>query len=250
MYRFIAFILSAYLFSTLCSCTTQNLFTKQVKRPATLVDSVFAYVPDYQYTIRTDDKISISVWDHAELSVGSLFDIYNSNEVYGKWLQVDANGNISAPKIGDTRLQGLTVVQAEELLKNTYKKWIVNPIIKVKVLNKEITILGELRTPGKYSMEKDNYTLLDIIGKAGDFDLYANKKNVQIIRMVNGQPKEVTVDLTDYNGLAAANIQVHPDDIIYVPSRKGKHWDKRAGSTLVPIASAVSSLALVAKFIF
>lgn len=199
----------------------------------------------YQYTLSKDDKVSISVWDHDDLSVGSLYGIYNSNEVYGKWLMVDAKGEIAVPKIGNIYVQGLSVLQVEEKLKTEYKKWIVNPIVELKVLNKEVTIVGELKTPGKYLLEKENNTLIELIGKAGDFDFYADKKKVQLIRKERGQTKNIVIDLTTSKGFALAQMNVQPGDVIYVPSRKGKHWDKRAASTIVPIATVISTVVLV-----
>lgn len=228
----------ALLSFTLMSCATQNLF---VGKPVAenLSDT------GYQYTLSKDDKVSISVWDHDDLSVGSLYGIYNSNEVYGKWLMVDAKGEIPVPKIGNIYVQGLTVLQAEEKLKAEYKKWIVNPIVELKVLNKEVTIVGELKTPGKYLLEKENNTLIELIGKAGDFDFYADKKKVQLIRKEKGVTKNIIIDLTTSKGFALAQMNVQPGDVIYVPSRKGKHWDKRAGSTIVPIATVISTVVLV-----
>jgi len=240
----IAACASILLFS---SCATQNLVTMQPKEAdnARIDTTVFKYDPDYQYTLQRDDKINISVWDNDDLSVGSTYGIYNSNEVYGKWLMIDANGNVTVPKLGDVNLAGLTIPQAKQKLKTEFKKWIVNPIIELKVLNKQVTLLGELKAPGKYLLERDNNTLLDVIADAGDLDFYANKKKIQIIRMVNNQPVTLVVDLTKMDDYMAANVQIHPGDMIYVPSRSGKHWDKRAGSTIVPIASAISSLALI-----
>ena len=206
---------------------------------------VFAYDPNYVYTLKKDDKINISIWDHDDMSVGSIYGIYNSNEVYGKWLMLDADGNVEVPKLGTVNLMGLTVAQAKQKLSTELKKWIVNPIVEVKVLNKEVTILGELKTPGKYLLEKDEYTLLDIIAKAGDLDFYAEKRKIEIIRNVDGKPVSHVVDLTKVDNLISANVQIHPGDIIYVPSRSGKHWDRRAGSTVVPIASVISTAVLI-----
>ena len=128
------------------SCITQNLVSRS-KKDETNVKAetqVFAYDPNYVYTLKKDDKINISIWDHDDMSVGSIYGIYNSNEVYGKWLMLDADGNVEVPKLGTVNLMGLTVAQAKQKLSTELKKWIVNPIVEVKVLNKEVTILGEL----------------------------------------------------------------------------------------------------------
>ena len=230
------------LLCLLASCATQNMLhtTDIADMPA-----AFRPNPAYQYIIHKDDKISLSIWDHDDMSVGSVYGIYNSNEVYGKWLLVDAAGNITVPKLGEVHVAGLSVHEAEEQFTTLYRKWIVNPVIEVKVLNKEVTMMGELKTPGKYLLEKDYNTLLDVISKAGDFDFYADRKKIQVIRQVDGVPKTIAINLTKSSADFRENIQIYPGDIVYVPSRGGKSWDKRSGSIIVPIATVVSTAVLL-----
>lgn len=244
---YIAFVVFIVL---LASCATQNILVPSPasRNAASAADSVFRYNAAYQYRLQKDDKINISVWDNDDLSVGSIYGIYNSNEVYGKWLMLDNKGDVSVPKLGDVHLAGLTVMEAKEKLRQAFVKWILNPIVEIKVLNKEVTILGETKSPGRFLLEKDNNTLLELIGRAGDFDFYANKKKVQVIRIVDNQPVSVEIDMTRMENFAKANMQIHPGDIIYIPSRRGKVWDKRAGSIIVPIATIISSAAILSKF--
>lgn len=231
------------------SCRTQNLFGLPRDEKPKPDSSFLTYTASWQYTIRKDDKISISVWDHDELSVGSLYGIYNSNEVYGKWLLVNARGEINCPKIGPFHIQDLTVMQAEDSLCRLYAEWIRHPVIDVKVLNKEVTMLGELKSPGKLLLEKDNNSLVELIGKAGDFDFYANKKKVQVIRNVGGLIKTMQVDLTRMDGYSTANLLILPGDVVYVPSRRGKDFDKRI-STILPLISILTGFAVFYKTFF
>ena len=227
----------------LTSCATQNLFVLTEPKE---YDKIFFYNSNkYEYKIRKDDKLNVSVWDHDDLSVGSIYSIYNANEVYGRWLMVDQNGYINIPKIGTVYVLDLTVSAAKDTITNRLKKWIVNPIIDVKILNKEITVMGEFKSPGKFIIEKETNTLLEMIAKAGDFDAYANKKTIQVIRVVNNQPRSITLDLTNFNEFSTSNIVIYPGDVIYAPAKKSKQWDKRAGSTIVPISSAISSAVLI-----
>ena len=235
-------LLLAVFCGGMSSCTTQNLFQKShIPKDAQI------FLPDssYQYVIHKGDKISVSIWDHEDMSVGSVFSIYNSNDVTGKWAMVDAAGNLAMPKLGEVQVAGKTVMEAEATLRDQYKKWIVNPIIHLKVLNKEITVLGELHMPGKYALDKDNNTLLDAIGKAGDFDLYADRGKVLVVRSTSSGPKMITVDLRITDAMFSQNVQIQPGDIVYVPSRHGKIWDKRGGATLIPIGAAITSIVLL-----
>lgn len=234
-------IVLALLF-IMSACSTQQMFSKVEEDP-----SAFQFQSNYEYVIKRNDKISISVWDHDDLSVGSIYGIYNSNEVYGKWLMVNAEGKVTVPKIGDIHLEGQTIIQAKNQLFEKYKQWVVNPIIEVKVLNKAITAIGEFKQPGQILMEEDSHSLIEIIGKAGDLDFYANRKALKVIRQINGESVCLTVDLTKPDNYFAQQLQIQPGDVVYAPSRKGKQWDKKSSSTIIPITSLVTTLVVIGK---
>ncbi|OYU85547.1 MAG: hypothetical protein CFE24_01195 [Flavobacterium sp. BFFFF2] len=237
-------MVTALAIIVLCSsCKTQNLF---VEKKETIDRTTFNYDANYQYRIRIDDKISLSVWGEDNLSVGSVYGIYNSNEVYGKWLLVDANGNIEVPRIGTRNVLGKTVPELKEEIKIEMKKWLVTPIVDVKVLNKEITILGEVRNPNVIQVDKDKNTLLEMITKTGGFDFYANLKSIKILRQEGQNVKVTNIDLTKSTDILNTNILLHPGDIVIVPSRKCKEFDKRV-STIIPFTTTVSAAAILMK---
>lgn len=223
------------------SCKTQNLL---VNKTETRDNVSFLFDKDYQYKIRKDDKISISVWGEDNLSVGSVYGIYNSNEVYGKWLMVDTNGTIEAPKIGTLNVLDKTVPELKEILKNELKKWLINPIVDVKVLNKEIIVLGEVRNPNTVPIDKDHVSLLEIISKTGGFEFYANLKSVKILRQEGENVRVTNLDLTTGSDILNTNIQLHPGDIVIVPSKKNKDFDKRV-ATIIPLTTTISAAAVI-----
>lgn len=250
MVRSLLYTLMVVLTGWLSGCAPRNLFQAPATPTATPVDSTFFGQQNTQYRIRKDDKVSISIWNHDDLSVGSLYSIYSANEVYGKWVLVDPNGDVAVPKIGRVRLAGLTLLEARERLLGEFKKWLVDPIIDVRVLNREVTVLGELKSPGKFLIEKEANSLVELVGRAGDFDMYADRQAVKVIRTINEQPHTITIDLTHIDQFDRRNIAILPGDIIYVPARKGKFWDKRAGPSVLPIASAITTLAVLFKTFF
>jgi polysaccharide export outer membrane protein len=223
------------------SCKTQNLL---VSKTEINDNESFQYDKDYQYKIRKDDKIAISVWGEDNLSVGSVYGIYNSNEVYGKWLMVDTNGTIEIPKIGSVNVLGKTVPELKEMLKTDLKKWLVNPIVDVKVLNKEIIVLGEVRNPNTVLIDKDHVSLLEVISKTGGFEFYANLKSIKILRQQGENVRITNLDLTLGDNISNTNIQLHPGDIIIVPSKKNKEFDKRV-ATIIPLTTTISAAAII-----
>ncbi len=226
------------------SCATQNIAHKsKIAKDA----PAFQANPCYEYKVKSDDKINFSIWDHDNMSVGSVYGIYNSNEVYGKWLMVDRDGFINLPKYGLFHIEGMTIIEAQNEIRLLYREWIVDPVIEIKVLNREVNVIGELKTPGKYLLERNSNSLLDVVSKAGYFDFYANKKKIQVIRIVDGIPKKIKIDLTKAGKTFEQNIQIYPNDIVYVPARRAKIWDKRAGSIIIPLVSIISTAVLVSK---
>ncbi len=225
------------------SCRTQNLLVSKKEKDD---KSYFVYDENYQYKIRKDDKISISVWGEDDLSVGSEYGIYNSNEVYGKWLLVDANGNIEVPKLGTKNVLSKTIPELKAEIKNELKQYLVNPIVDVKVLNKEITILGEVRNPNTIQVDKDHNNLFELISKTGGFDFYANLKSIKVLRQEGNDVRVTNIDLTNVTTILNQNILLHPGDIVIVPSKKYKEFDKRV-STIIPFTTTVSAAAILMK---
>ncbi len=236
--------------SMLASCRTANVLMNSRKelRVATSapLDVLFAYNKDYEYKIRKNDKISISVWGQDELSVGSIYGVYNSNEIYGKWLMVDANGMIEIPKIGSFNILNYTVTQFKDTLQSHVGEWIKNPIVDVKILNKEITLLGELRAPQVHVVDKDRNTLLELVTKSGGFDFYADLKHIKVIRPSGDSVVNAILNITRSGDYFNKNIQLYPGDIVIVPSKRNKEFDKRI-ATIVPFTASVSAFVLVYK---
>lgn len=233
----ITHIISALLLVIMfSSCAYQNIFTTEDYAD---LSELMRKDSSYQHLIDTDDKLSVSVWNHQNLSIGSVFGIHNSNEVYGHWILVDAEGNVLLPKLGKVQLKGLTTMEASDTLSTLYSEMLVDPIIVVKVQNREVSILGEVRTPGKYLLEKEQNTLTEIIALAQGFDFYADKEQIELIRNNKCYKIDYTVlQNNDYQ------IIVQSGDVINVPTRRGKMIDKRS-PTLIAFASAITAIAVL-----
>lgn len=234
-------IIPSLFLLVLFSCKTYNVLEEE--KPTTSMQD-FSFDPNYEYKIRKDDKITLSVWGQDDLSVGSVYGIYNSNEVYGKWLLVDVKGNIEIPKLGTTYVKGKTIPELKEEIQGKLKKWLVNPIIDLKILNKEIAIMGEVRNPAVIQVDKDQNTLLELVSKAGGFEMYANLKSVKILRQEGDNVRVTNIDLTKMKDVPNQNIVLHPGDYIIVPSKKSKDFDKRI-STIIPFATVTSAAAIL-----
>ncbi|MFK8039676.1 MAG: polysaccharide biosynthesis/export family protein [Crocinitomicaceae bacterium] len=218
------------------SCASSKIYqTAQTGHLSELVTSDTAF----HQPIQSDNKISLSVWDNDNLSFGSVFNIYNANESFGKWMLVDAYGYVSLPKIGKVQLKGLTCPEAAEILTKKYAEFLVNPIVVIKVLNKEVSILGEVVSPGNYTMDKEVVTISEALAKAKGLDQFANPVKIQLIR----NDTSYRINLSKLSTENLHSVVLRPDDIIYVPAKKIKTVAQNA-PVLIPFASVLTSVAV------
>lgn len=244
IYFIFALLLTGVL---LQSCTVTNMFTDSDGKPDTSVaalDSVFYDNPDYQYHIQVDDKVNISVWQQDELSIGSVYGIYNSNEVYGKWLLVDRNGNIEVPRLGTMNVEHMTVVSLKDSLATRFGEWLVNPIVDVKIMNKEISILGEVRNPQVVTIDTQQTRLLDIVARANGFEFYADLKRIKVLRQVDQDVHVANIDLSVGDAYLKRNIALYPGDVVIVPAKNSKKLDRQL-SNIIPFTSVATAVAIL-----
>ncbi len=235
-------VILSFIFS-LSSCKVQNLVQSSTEKTDNR-DLYSVESRNYEYRICPNDKLSISVWGHDDLSVGSVFGIYNSNEVYGKWILVDRDGMVSLPELGAFKVVDLTTRELTNRLKSHYSKLIQKPIIVVKVLNKRISLLGAVKQASSIVLDEEQVPLLELIAKAEGFDYYADRSNIKLVREKNGIPKEYILDLTQMDTFVQNNILIRPGDLIYVPNKNGKAFDKKS-NRMLPFLGVLSSLAVL-----
>ena len=231
------------VFLILTSCKTQNILEKSRSELRMLevdMDSSFFYNPEFEYRIKHGDKLSVSIWHHDDLSVGSAYSIYNAYEVSGRWVMVDANVMAALPGIGEYYVEGFTANQLKDSIVGVLSAYIKEPIVNVKVLNKTITVLGEVNAPGKLKIEKDQISVLELVASCGGFSTFANLKYVQVLRQDGNDVRMVSVNLAQSGDYFAKNIQVQPGDVVLVPSRKYKEFDRRI-SVLIPFTTAITA---------
>jgi polysaccharide biosynthesis/export protein len=233
---FVTKLLLIILMIGLSSCNRNVLYTSS-KSPDSQKARALDNSDSVLKAIASDDKISLSIWGHDNLSVGSIHTVYSVQEESGKWLMVDEKGELNLPQIGKVKLQGLTIPEATKVLEKEYSKVLVSPIINIRILSNKVTVLGEVQHSGVYYFSADKIKLVEMLAMANGLTDYSKSKNIKVIR----GKESFEIDLTN---IAFNEMVVFPDDVVYVPPTKGKALDRFA-SKLIPIAALITSIALV-----
>ncbi|RRN76757.1 sugar transporter [Pseudoxanthomonas sp. SGD-10] len=139
-----------------------------------------------------------------------------SDPSYRPVYTIDVNGEIDFPKLGKIKLAGLTRTQAINRLREQLSKYIQDPGVNINITNFRVTVLGEVRNPGTYTVQNDRITILEALGMAGDLTINGVRQNVMVIREQNGKKQEYRIDLTQKSSLNSPVYYLAQNDVIYV----------------------------------
>jgi polysaccharide export outer membrane protein len=171
------------------------------------------------YRIRATDKLSIRIFQEDDLTTVC---------------RVDAKGTVNLPLVGEVRVTGETLSEAERTIEAAYRdgRFLRKPEATVSMEEyaaREVSIQGQVKNPGRYPLPVEStMSLLDLVTKAGGFTDTAQGTAVRVTRILaDGSTRVITVDIQSLirgKGNAKANgetnaLLLEPDDIVYVPER-------------------------------
>ena len=133
---------------------------------------------------------------------------------------VESDGYIEFPIIGRIRVERMTRYEIQELIKNLiYPKYVKEePLIKVRFINYKVTVLGEVRNPGTYTIDKEKCSVFEALARAGDLTLYGKRDNVLLMREDgNGEKSFYHINLQDKNLVLYPSLfYLQQNDLLYV----------------------------------
>lgn len=133
---------------------------------------------------------------------------------------VSPQGTIEFPVLGTLNIAGMTRNEVAGFIKGELmgRNLIKDPTVTVEFLNSGVSILGEVRSPGRYDMNRDNITILEAIALAGDLTIQGKRENVKVIRETpEGKINVYQIDLTAGNNLMESPAYyLKQNDVIYV----------------------------------
>lgn len=161
---------------------------------------------------------------------------------------VDANGYIQLPLIGSILAEGHSKKQLKDDITNAImdKKLLVDPIVTIRHLNYEVTVIGEVGHPTVINVPNERMPLLKALGLAGDITVYGKKDNVLLIRESDNKKELKYLNLNSKDFINSPYYNLMPNDIVYVQSNKNKVASVGRGTQLLPVMlSALSVLVIV-----
>ncbi|MCB2208712.1 MAG: polysaccharide biosynthesis/export family protein [Bacteroidetes bacterium] len=200
-------------------------------------------VPD-EYEVRVNDQLYIQVIsDDKEnavfLNLNPVDKIGGSGNMELITYIVDENGDIYFLLLGKIHVVGYTVKEIREKLQLEVDRYLENTSVFVKLVNRYITILGEVENPGQHHMDKSRLSIFEAIGTAGDITDWGKFSEVRLIRETPEGKLVANIDLTNPNLINSPYYYILPNDVLYV-SLNGKVLGNKFISVLQPIYLTLS----------
>lgn len=219
----------------------------------------------HEAVIHCDDKLSITVnCKQPELAIP--FNLQNAsvkistgggvsantiaeseNEVHG--YRVDKDGCIEFPVLGKIYLEGRTVSEARDYIKNRIieSKYITDPIVTLEFLNFRYTVIGAAGA-GSYSSGGDQITMIEAIARAGDLNGNARADHIAVIREIGNERQIFHCDLRTKDIFDSPCYYLQQNDIIYIEPKSKR--TSAADVTWRVISTGMSLLSLACTFMW
>lgn len=134
---------------------------------------------------------------------------------YRSYLVKD-NGAIDFPYLGEVFVVGKTTSEIKHEIHAKLSRSMDSFSVQVVLSNANFTILGEVRRPGQYDMNRDQLTIFEAIAMAGDITGFGKRNKIRIVRPTPEGSSTIYVDLTDNNVVDSQRYFIYPNDLIYV----------------------------------
>ena len=135
---------------------------------------------------------------------------------------VDEEGTINFPVLGRLEVAGLSVNEAIRMLEGLVRESAPKAIVNIQISNFKVGIYGEVKNADLYTITTPRISVLELIAKAGDLTITADRKNVWLTRDNNGEKIHVKMDLTDPAIFASPYYYLQQNDMVYVQPNKAQ----------------------------
>ena len=237
-YRNIVFAQVLWIVISLTSCVSSKkivYFQEEVGK------SVASIPQKYEPLLEADDLLTITVAAiNTEAAVP--FNLFEGAQSTPIQYLVNSNGEIDFPVLGTLKVAGLTTKELSEQLKIRLKDYLKNPTVNIRLVNFKVTILGDVNSPGAYTIPSERITIIEALGLAGDLQIQGNRKSVTLIREKGGERTFVPIDLTSKKLFDSPYYFLAQNDVIYVEPNKVKINSSGVGANTSIIFSSISIL--------
>ena len=204
-----------------------------------------------KYTLQVGDLISVQI----STVTNQQHDFFNKEQTSNSNLMVQnpylygylikEGGFLDLPSLGKIKSEGFTLRELENIIRQIAISYFEKPIVKLNIINFEISVLGAVNNPGNYMVVNPEANVLYALSLANYMTEFGNLKKIKILRNDNDANRIFYVDLTDIKTLNNPNFMLQPNDVIYVPQLNKRFYSFSSLPNLISMSISAITLYLL-----
>jgi len=207
----------AFVLLSLVSCSTNKILFKNIPENTLIKvpEAVITYGDLIDVNISSLNNQSTSIFS-AQQSTDKIGTIRNAEARKLDGYLVDSSGNVDIPILGIVKASGMTCSSLSESIKKDINEYVLNPNVRIKILNFRVSILGQVAKPGTIEVINQNISFTELISRAGDLKKNADPTKVMLLRNVDNKVQTKYLDLTSNEFLNSEYYYLKQNDVVYV----------------------------------
>ncbi len=245
------FIISILALAMISSCASRKDLAYFQNRPLSdgYIDSApeqLFYKPDDILTINVTAADPITAQPFNLSIVAENDDLINaSGRTKMQNYLIDYNGNIEFPVLGTLHIAGMSRIALTDLLKEKISEYAKDPIVNIRLVNFTVTVIGEVSSPGTFTIQNERVSLPEALGMARDLTIFGKRKNILLIREVDGKKKFAKIDLTSVNSVSSPLYYLQQNDVIVVEPNNARIRSSSYNANNGVLISAIGTLTTI-----
>ena len=258
IYKFRNIVFLAMVGFALASCVTARK-VNYMQKPDKQIPSYTDTLAFEDYKLRIGDRLYVYVYSVDE-KIQKMYNAGGSNAsqmrqqmsqggTYGSYdlytYLVDDEGNIEFPTIGKLAVQGKTCRDVKYMLEAELSTLLRDLpgystiSCEVNIVNRSFSVIGA--KSGRYNINKEKMTIFEALALAGDLSDFNSRKEVKLIREINGVTTIKTFDVRSEDIVNSEYYYIEPNDIIYIRYIPGYSFGINHVTTVIGVTASTIS---------
>ena len=166
---------------------------------------------------------------------------------------VNTQGYIDIPSIGPLKVEGLTTSQLTDSLISIISRTVVDPNVRVQLVNFSVNVIGEVKNPGRFKVNNQRISILDAIAMAGDLTEYGKRDGILLIRESDGKRTVHKLNLNSADILDSPYFYLRQNDVVYIEPNKirkdNSKYNQNNAYKLSVTSTVVSAVSVIASLV-
>lgn len=167
---------------------------------------------------------------------------------------IDSEGCVEIPVVGKVKIGGLSRSEATEKIQSALRdrELLIDAVVTINVYEQYISVLGEVKNPGRINVTQDNITILEALAQAGDLTIQARRDRILVLRKEGNETMPYYVDIRSKDIMNSPVFYLSQNDVVYVEPNKVRTGQStvndnnvRAISTWLSISSFLVTLGVL-----